>query len=223
MRFCFLVYKILFTFATITTHKRKIIMSKSQKLNSRSNVVYVKLPLYVGQFLQSLYGDSEGRIVLPSCSDLYACFIFGLRSDRILEFSKIGSEYVSVKYNSDQYMLSVSQACFGYLKTVKGFKPELYFKFSIPNFISRISLKETDCFQALTLSSCQIFRKLCSDFFWKSFHEFINRESLIAKNRGEDCDLSSLIDRFVEETNISDSLSKLISRNYYMRLKRNKC
>lgn len=166
-----------------------------------SNVIYIKLPLYVKEFMRAEYGDPA---ILPSCSVL----------DNLMKkclFKEVSFD----RHNS----LSMSQR----LWKIKGNVSELanvcdfnrFTCFTLPDVVkSNGILCFVDDSYNLNLKSARIFRNEACNVFWTALERYRDNLSVCYAKEGFNLTRSALIEEFMAIHNISVIHYNTINRQW---------
>lgn len=188
-----------------------MIKSKSGNKHCNNHVVYVKLPLYVGQFLVHLYGDADGNIKFPECSNIYTCMVLGLRQERNLVLSD------NAELSPD--VISISKALYMFLSNKKKLKANNFFRFVTPKVVYKEGKAvPVNIFFSVDRDTCQLMRKFCSAFFWKKFSVFVKEQICSSQEKGNGIfAFVRCLEDFMCKYGIEDSQFDVLQRNYTRR------
>lgn len=191
-----------------------------------THYVYVKLPIYVGQYIRRTFGsDGKSGILLPDATEVKACFCSSLVENKTL-----------LKLNNKKHpVMSYSECSFNFDKS--SIDDSEIDNLKIPNDDDRVSLfafvlphtlwRDGECVQTnkyyeLSFNGATQFRRICIESFWTSLNSFVlGCESRAIRDKMA-FNRSMTIEKFLSHYCIDVSLYETVQRNYNRRYLENK-
>lgn len=201
----------------------------TQKLEDKvtsCHVVYVKLPIYIGQYIRDCFHArlNEG-IVIPRLTSLMFCLKNSLYENRELyrqdSRTDDGNSRDAGSYSEAAYKIAVSAEGkspiipFPDMKIPEANEIPRLFPFVIPKsiWLNRGSVETNDHYE-LTLIGAREFRKMCDEFFWSSLRAYVVSEQRDAKYKGKNFSQLQTIQYFMRCHSIDLSNTQAVIRGY---------
>lgn len=166
-------------------------------------VVYIKLPVYVGQYMASLFHADKKGIKVPECTELCACISNFLYEGEGESWDIKASVLSEVRYKAMiKEMTSAKEikrtiVC-GNRKLPILDSSDCLFPFYIPSYVwKNTGEKKTDDTFLITQKAAHKFRRISKLFFLQSLSSFLEQERNIKKNKREKFDKMSAIEKFM--------------------------
>lgn len=210
-------FPVLFLFLTFAAQ-----LKINPKMKPNQHCVYVKLPVYVGQFVRHIFHSSEGHIELPDATEIHSCFISYLTENMDMknrDKKRVGGrERDKLSYSEVAYSLGAmkNRPKGTYrMKAPKKCELDNLFPFSIPNKIWRKNgMIDTNDYYELSLRGGREFRKMCTDLFWSSLRSYIVGQEREAYRLGKVFNKSLTIEKFLNFHKVEYLQQDTIIRTY---------
>lgn len=198
------------------------------KSNLNQYSVYIKLPVYVGEFLRYVFrATAEEGIVLPQGTEFNACFCNFLVENKDLEHRDKqrlgGRERDKLSYSHAAYTIGSmkNRPRNTYrMKVPKKRELEKLFAFRLPSQIWRHNgLVDTNEYYELSLRGGRHFRTICTDYFWTALRTFIVGNEKECLKLHKDFNRSLTIERFLSFHGVNTLYHDTIVRTYQRKFK----
>lgn len=174
--------------------------------NTASHSVYVKLPIYVGQFLKYVFrAKDEQPITLPESTELQTCLFSNLTENRNMVHcatkSSNGHQRYITSYSEKSYELGAmkNRPVSTYrMKAPKKRELENLFPFTLPEYVWKKNGKvDINEYYELTVRGGREFREMCINIFWVSLRSYIVGQNAESARKGISFNKINAIEKFL--------------------------
>lgn len=200
---------------------REETVAEIERERSNANAVYVKLPIYIGQFIRDVFPCSaKGFIILPRLTELRSCFKHYLVENVNIQRIPYKTDRGFYRDNSSYCEAAYKMLPFEDMKIPKSKELPYLFPFEMPPYIwvNRGMVKTNDHYE-LSYHGAPEFRAMCDEFFFTELRKYIFEQKSLNDKLQRKESLNQMIEYFCRSHKIDNSNILNLTRAYYSKTK----